>query len=77
MSWPTNSPNWNPIENVWLNIKSVVRSAIKLPGKKEELKICIRAIWKKYKVETCQKLINSIPERCKNVLQMKGYPTKY
>ena len=77
MSWPLNSPNLNPIDNVWRIIKSVTRSVSKLKGTKEGLKSCIMVIWKKYKVETCQKLKFSIPKRCRNVLLMKEYPTKY
>ena len=77
LPWPSNSPDLNPIENVWRNIIFMIRSADRLQGTKQELKHFIMASCETYQVETCRKLINSIPDRCKNVLKMNSYPTKY
>jgi len=33
--------------------------------------------WSNIKIETLQKLIESMPKRCKEVINRKGYPTHY
>ena len=53
-SWPAQSPDCNPIENLWGIIKSRIGS--KTFNSKNDLKSAIRREWENIPIETCQKL---------------------
>ncbi len=75
LNWPANSPDLNPIENLWGIVKRKMRYA--RPNNAEELKATIRATWALITPEQCHKLIDSMPRRIAAVIQAKGAPTKY
>ncbi len=58
-----NSPDLNPIENLWGIVKRKMRYA--RPNNVEELKATIRATWALITPEQCHRLIDSMP-RCSN-----------
>ena len=74
IQWPPNSPVLITIENVWWDLKSGIRSASRNEAGTQKL---YNGHMEEVQSDTYQKLINSILERCKNVLQIKGYSTKY
>ncbi len=75
LNWPANSPDLNPIENLWGIVKRKMRYA--RPNNAEELKATIRATWALITPEQCHRLIDSMPRRIAAVIQAKGAPTKY
>ncbi len=75
LNWPANSPDLNPIENLWGIVRRKMRYA--RPNNAEELKATIRATWALITPEQCHRLINSMPRRIAAVIQAKGAPTKY
>ncbi len=75
LNWPANSPDLNPIENLWGIVKRKMWYA--RPNNAEELKATIRAIWALITPEQCHRLIDSMPRRIAAVIQAKGAPTKY
>ncbi len=75
LNWPANSPDLNPIENLWGIVKRKMRYA--RPSNAEELKATIRATWALITPEQCHRLIDSMPRRIAAVIQAKGAPTKY
>ncbi len=70
-----NSPDLNPIENLWGIVKRKMPYA--RPNNAEELKATIRATWALITPEQCHRLIDSMPRRIAAVIQAKGGPTKY
>lgn len=76
LNWPSNSPDLNVIENCWNLMKRKV-SAHK-PTSEAQLRNIIKEVWvKEISVDYCKKLIDSMPQRIKAVLENHGYPTRY
>ncbi len=75
LDWPANSPDLNPIENLWGIVKRKMRN--KRPKNADELKATIKATWASIPPQQCHKLITSMPRRIEAVIKAKGAPTKY
>jgi hypothetical protein len=75
MDWPAQSPDLNPIENLW-SILDKNTSARKCQSL-EELYEHLKTAWYKLPVEVLTNLADSMPARCRQVIASKGYPIKY
>ncbi len=75
LDWPANSPDLNPIENLWGIVKSKMRDT--RPNNADELKAAIKETWASIPPQQCHKLITSMPRRIEAVIKAKGAPTKY
>lgn len=74
--WPGSSPDLNPIENLWIQMKRKVAAAN--PTSASHLKEIIKRVWiNETSVETCKHLARSMPRRIADVLAAKGFHTKY
>jgi transposase len=74
--WPGNSPELNPLENLWHIMKAKV--AAHRPTSFENLKEVIEGVWcTEITPELCQKLVHSMPKRINDVLNNKGQSIKY
>ncbi len=75
LDWSVNSPDLNPIENLWVIVKRKMRDT--RPNNAEDLKAAIKATWASITPEQCHRLITSMPRRIDAVIKAKGGPTKY
>lgn len=76
LDWPGYSPDLNPIENVWSVFKRKV--ALKVSKNKRELiENCIKVWNNEMPNDLSRKLISSMPDRLKSVIEKKGFSTKY
>ena len=77
LPWPAQSPDLNPIENLWTEMKAMVRRRSPPPSNLIELEQHVKAAWKDLAPEYYRKLIESMPARMKAVITANGCITKY
>jgi transposase len=77
LDWPAQSPDINPIENLWAIVKQSIRQQKKQPTNLAQLERCVKAVWKTIPKETIRNLIDSMPRRIQAVIAARGGPTKY
>ncbi len=75
LDWPANSPDLNPIENLWGIVKRKMRDT--RPNNADELKATVKETWASIPPQQCHKLIASMPRRIEAVIKAKGAPSKY
>ena len=72
-----NSPDLNPIENIWGILLRRIYAENKQYQSKEELKQAIQQAWEDLDQETIDNLILSMPNRLFQVINRNGGPTDY
>ena len=75
MNWPSQSPDLNPIENLWRELK--LRVAKRQPSNLKNLERICQEEWSKIPREMCKNLVTNYKKRLTAVLASKGYCTKY
>ena len=76
LEWPGNSPDLNPIENLWTIMKD--KAADKHPSSAQHLKQAIKDVLvTEITQEYCEFLVSSMPRRIQAVTDSKGCHTKY
>lgn len=74
---PAASPDLNPIEPVWNEIKKSIRAQPQQPGSIKALQEAIHKAWKDLPIEDVNKHIKTIGKRCSAVKSVKGGHTPY
>ena len=69
--WPPNSPDLNPIENLWGILKAELAKTEPCSNV-EQLTTLLKSAWAQTKPETLQNLVASMPRRVAKCLKMKG-----
>ena len=75
LDWPSQSPDANPIENVWNVLKMKLAGKRVFPLKKLSQKI--RKIWQELPTDYAEKLVESMPKSCQAILDNDGNWTIY
>ena len=75
IDWPPYSPDLNPIENLWADLKKRVErhNCTNVVA----LESAVRFEWKETSKELCQKLVGSMPKRIALLFELNGAPTGY
>lgn len=78
LDWPAQSPDLNPIENLWAILKRQIRDEYDSPPRNlNELWERVEQQWYAIPQEICTNLVESMPRRIAAVLSAKGLWTKY
>nr|XP_057911779.1 uncharacterized protein LOC131106588 [Doryrhamphus excisus] len=75
LEWPSQSPDLNPIENLWKELK--IRVHRRDPRNLEDLKAVCVDEWAKITPEQCIPLVSPYRRRLEAVITNKGFCTKY
>ena len=75
LEWPSQSPDLNPIEMLWNDLKAAVHQ--RKPSNLTDLKQFCKEEWGKLPLSRCKKLVEGYQKRLKAVLAAKGQATKY
>ncbi len=68
LEWPSQSPNLNPIEHLWNDLK--------IANLTELERFCLEE-WQRIPKSRCAKLVALYPRRLQGVISVKGASTKY
>jgi transposase len=85
MQWPPQSPDLNPIENLWTELKARFHQQFlelfNYPSKSLEARYrygeVLQEVWYSQGMELITRLIESMPRRCQAVIEAQGGWTKY
>jgi hypothetical protein len=75
LEWPPYSPDLNPIEHVWADLKRRVEAVN--PKGMLQLATAMMTCWLQTSPALCKKVVDSMPKRCQACIDNKGYKTGY
>ena len=77
LSWPSCSPDFNIIENVWYYLKARVHRVTDKPRTIDDLKALIKQEWQNITLSYIRNLYDSVQRRLDEVIRSKGGYTSY
>ena len=83
LDWPSNSPDLNPIENLWSILKRrVEREVNKLVVEKKSITVdifidVIKKEWEEIEPEILLNLVRSMPKRLEQIIEGNGNKLSY
>ena len=85
MKWPAQSPDLNPIENLWQQIKIRFHERFMAtesrPSRSLDMRLCyeniLKELWYTQSQDLIDTLVESMPRRVQAVIEAKGKGTEY
>lgn len=74
---PPKSPDLNIIEHVWSRLKFLLRSRLHPPQTMDELMLAMEEEWENISRHFINTLVMSMPNRCRDVANCRGGPSRY
>ena len=77
MDWPARSPDLNPIEHLWDELKRRVRARVPAPTRLPELRIAIEEEWNDIPRDFIVRVLRSMNTKMLAVIRARGGNTEY
>jgi DDE superfamily endonuclease/Transposase len=77
LDWPSQSPDLNPIEHLWNEVDRHLRNLPSQITSKSDLWDKLQGVWEGINLETCTKLIDTMPEHIRDILKANGGYTRW
>ena len=77
MTWPSQSPDMNPIEHIWSTVKRRLNDYDQPPAGILDLWERVQEVWNKLTQDDCLRVIDSMLRRIEALLKAKGKWTDY
>lgn len=75
--WPSNSPDLNPIENIWAILDQAIKPRRRPDDKKQRVIQLLKEEWEKFSIQLSHNLVESMPHRCQKVIDANGEAIDY
>ena len=75
LEWPSQSPDLNPIENLWRELKTGVMA--RKPFNLKDLETFAKEEWANIPVETCKNLVSKYKNRLEAVITNRSFSIDY
>jgi transposase len=75
LDWPPQSPDLNPIENIWGEIKQRLQD-FQIHGK-DDLWLAVQQIWMEFSTDYFTRFAHTMPSRIKAVIAARGCNTRF
>ena len=75
MDWPPQSPDLNPIEQLWDHLDRQLR--LKSSSNADQTFATLQKLWSEIPLNVLEVYVNSMHNRCMAVIKVKGGHTKY
>ena len=77
LDWTSQSPDLNPIENLWGYVKFKIKKNVKKASSLDAVFDLVKETWENIPQNYINKLLLSMPNRCRAVIKNKGGATGY
>ena len=77
MVWPANSPDLNPLEHLWDQLKRAVSARINANTNLADLAQMLEEEWNAIPQQRATRLVNTMRRRCQEVIDKRGGYTHY